>query len=471
MKIWLLFSIFILGLIPILFRFHLVEKDFGEIVGAADGFYSAQKYCFLELENYTGLSQLTGLQGRPPLVPLLLSMSFRVLGHNLLAVYLVYMLPRLLIFPLLYLIALRFFKPSISFCIASLALFFPFFDTYALSTLKADVFVVAWSLLGLFFHLVWKKGGKPRYLLFSSIFLCLNILSKETALYFSVTLWLIQIFDLMKLPRKRILILSIVGPPVVLILPFIVFSLFTVGRIFPSLFATAFHPPSFPINITTYISSMFYFAGISFGLSKFLTLMSLIKIAIILLGIFVAAKEKKYELLLPIFAVLFSISLIHTRVIQGDSINREVLHRIAPVVPFVALFVGFGLQALVQICFKNRRRYEFLELLFFLLVEIFFMFQYFRAPFALDYTDAEFYINGRSILTHKPKIPLSTFVEKNQLCVMKSIPTRTFLLNEYVEYKTSAFPKGLKELLIATWVTALLVNFILSRKSLPQVTK
>ncbi len=455
---WLFLSICILSLIPIFMRIHLLEKDFLEILGEADGLYVQKQYCFIELNNYAGLPQLTGLQARPPLVPLLLTLSFALFGHTLKAIYIVYFIPRFLIFPFIFLIALNFFKPRVAFCVASLPIFFPFFDTYALSTLKADVFVVAWSLSGIYFHLRWKNSRSKLYLFLSSVFLSLNILSKETALYFSVTVWALQVMDIVKLSGKKYSLISIIAPVALLILPFIGLSVYTTGRLFPSLFATAFNPPSFYTNLQTYVAAVFYYAGVFFGLSKTLTLTSIGKVVLILLGMFTIIKKQKYELIFPVFAVLISISFIHARVIQGEFINREILHRIALLVPFTSFFIVFGLQTIANILFKKKSNRYFFLMSF--IIEIFFINQYFTAPYALDYSDREFYINANSIFSNQVELPWSNFRNMGKNCVINWVPARNILLETYKSYKVSAFPQGLKELLIGFWFIPLVITLL-----------
>lgn len=471
MKIWFLIFIICLSLISVIFRLHLVEKDFLEIIGAADGFYLEQKYCFMEIKNYAGLAFLTGIQGRPPLVPLLLATVFSVFGHNLRSISIAYALPRLVILPLLFFIALNFFKPRFAYCVASLALFFPFFDTYALATLKADVFVVAWSLAAVYFYLLWKRTSRPRDLLISSLFLSLNVLSKETALYFSAILWILQIMRIKQMPNKKTMLAALLGPVIFFILPFNAFSLFSTGRIFPSIFATAFDPGSFFTNIKTYVASMFYYSGIIFDQGKLLVISSLLKIGLILTGIFYVFKTRKYELIFPVMALLISISFINTRVIQGDSINREIIHRIAPIVPFTAVFMGFGIYNLTQLFIIHKNLLSSFSLFFVIAIELMFIKQYFTAPYALDYTDAEFYVSAFSIWNHSPPIPLSTFETKNNLCVMKTITAGDFLRNEYKSLKTSPFPQGLKELMIGIWIFPLITCFFWQKRLMRYVFK
>ncbi len=204
---------------------------------------------------------------------------------------------------------------------------------------------------------------------------------------------------------------------------------------------------------------MFYFSGINFGQGKLLVITSLLKMGLILSGIFYLIKTRRYELVLPVFALLISISLINTQVIQGDVINREILHRIAPVVPFVALFIGFGIHFFTQrFTISNKRLLVNICLFLYILIETMFIKQYFAGPYALDYNDTEFYINAHTIFTHSPPIPLSTFEMKNNRCVMKTITAGTFLRNEYRPYKTSAFPTGLKELMTVIWIIPLVTG-------------
>ena len=469
MKRALLVYIFLIACIPAFFHLHIYEKDFLEILGSADGIYQGFGYCFLQLTNYAGIEKISGITARPYLIQFFLNISFYFLGHTLKAIYIVYLIPRLLILPVLYAITLFFFSPLVSFLIATLPVFFLYFETYAISTLKADVFVVFFSLLSLLFYLRWKKNNSFRDLLFVSLFLTFNVLSKETASLYSFVLGSLVIFRIVSTNKNRVKGLLWFSPiSSMLIGPFVLFSLWTTGRLFPSLFATGYNVASFPLNSKTYLQSVLYYTGVAFNLSTYITFTSSVSLFLITLGIATILKRKKFELIVPILATLVGISLMDTRIVQGDIVgNREILHRIAFIVPFIALYTGFGIQTVASLVSQKILHSNYLipGILFF--VSLFFIHRYFTSPYALDYTQSEFYINAQTVFQHNKTLPLATFKRENDICITEFVPEGNFLVTNYKQFKTSAFPQGYKEVLLGLWGIPLLIwlGSILQKKN------
>ncbi len=462
MKKIFVFFLVLFSLIPALTHLHIYEKDFLEILGSADGILQGWGYCFLQLQSYVGIEKLSGITARPYLVQLLLTWSFTFFGHTLSAIYFVYLIPRLLILPSLYFISLFFFSPIVAFLITTLPFFFLYFETYAIATLKADVFVVAFSLLSLLFYLKWKQNKSLIYLIATSLFLTLNILSKETATAYSLALAALTLFHIPV--KKRIkYTLWFLLIPIALLGPLIIFSLSTTGRLFPSLFATGYNLGSFFQNSTTYFFSILYYTGINFNLSKFISIISGFSILLLAIGIIRILRERRFELVLPPLATLIGISLMDTRVVQGDIVgNREILHRIAFVVPFVSLYIGFGAQTITSFLSQWFPGKKDLSGVLIFILSVLFIYRYFSAPFALDYSDKEFYVNAQTILTHRPEIPFTRFRQENTVCINEFVPAGVFLTQEYRQFKTSAFPKFYKELLIAVWGIPIILWIIFS---------
>lgn len=463
-RLWWIF-ILVLSILPALLHLHLLEKDFLEILGGADGFYTQRGYCFLEIRNYAGNTTISGLQGRPPLIQMLLAGSFHIFGRSLLAIYTVYLIPRLVILPALYLLARQFFERRQSYLISFLPLIFPFFETYAVSTLKADVFVVAWSIAALVFHFKWKKSHTRINLFLSSFFLTLNVYSKETALTFSLIMWAFQLVYLIKQRKLRHFLPAISIPPLMFLTPFVIFSLNTTGRLFPSIFATAQDLSSFPLNIKTYLLSVLYYSGIRFDLSRLISLVSLMRLLLVLGGIYTIVKKRLFELILPLLGVLVSISIINYKVVQGDSVgNREILHRIALSVPFVALYLGFGIRYFVELLSTEKRRlvWSNLTTVFLLIITLNFYLGYFSAPYALDYTDKEFYVDAPTIITRQLPLPVTQFRSNNDPCIINYVPGGEFIINNYRQYKKSAFPHGYKELILGFIIVPYLLETVIT---------
>lgn len=467
LDIFFLFALVILSLIPIYNHLHLVEQDFIEILNSADGFYKGQGYCFLNVNKVFGEIHILGNTGRPPLIPILLSGTFHLFGHNLFSIYLTYLLPRLIILPAAYLLARQYFQPVTSYLSATLILFVPFLETYALSTLKADVFVVAFSLISVLFAKAWMVTNKRQFLLLAGLFISFNILSKETASSFSLILLLIIMFKII-IQKKDYFknLLPLLSPLVFLVTPFILFSFFKTGKISTNLYASYLSINSLPENLRTYFLTIPFYLGIQFNLSKLLTFFSLIKLIVLLSGLLYITYKRHFELFLPAIIFLIGISIHPTLMIQGNSIgDREIIHRLAPLIPFVTLYLVFGLNLISSLITIFSRNLNLVIGL--VLINIIFIFLYFRAPYSLDYTDNEFYINFPILFNDRIEIPISNFRFESGVCITKDDSmAEVYLLNYYRNYKVSAFPPLYKEKIITSWLAILLIGLIISLKNL-----
>ncbi len=465
MKRLLIIVLFIFSAILGYFHLHIVEKDFLELLGIADGIWLLKNYCFQRLEAYVNITSLTGITTRPPFIPFAIAAGFEAFGHTLKAIYLIYMVPRLLIAPLLFGISLFFFPPVFSYLVATLPFFFPYFETYAMATLKADVFVVFWTLAGLYFFLRWKTNKKSFYLLISSICLTANFLSKETATLISVSLWGLLGLEIVKGKDHTRSFLFLIVPLVFLIGPFMLFSIKVTGRLMPNLYATGYNIASFPQNITTYLLSIPFYMGVSFDHGKLFTSISLLKMIVFFIGIVEAVRKKYWFFLIPPIASLIGISFMDTRVVQGDIVgNREILHRIAFVVPFVSLLLGCGVMKIASLIPKRYPKMISVTL-FFLIFESIFVYWYFRAPFALDYTNKEFYVNGQTALTSITALPFSQFITNQNQCIITTVPAGIILREAFVPYKVSPFPQFYKEFLIGVWLLPIIISLLAKIKN------
>lgn len=465
-----LLALLIVSLIPIYHHIHIVEDDFLEIINSADGFFRGLGYCFAEVYKYEGIESLTGITGRPPLVPLILSLNFYLFGHNLLAVFATYLLPRIAILPFIYLILRFYLKPSTALLGSTLLLFFPYFETYAASTLKADIFVSAFSLISVYFALLWQRTSKNRYLALTGLFLALNALSKETAAAFSVGLFFILTYKIYAKNQDFVKnIFYLLAPVIVLILPFVIFSLINTGKIFPSVYADSIDLSSFPLNIKTYLLSVLFFFGINFNLSKFITVNSIIKLILIVLGISYAYKRKYFEIFIPAILLIVGICMHITGVVQGASIgNREIIHRVSPIIPFLVAITSLGTYWLSTFISRLAKTINGHLVTYTILIalNLSFINYYFRAPLALDYTDKEFYVNAKTIVTDRVDIPIANFVKNDRKCVVAGSYANVFLTSHYYRARSSAFPTNYKEILVGSWLLIVTYSvFLLKRKN------
>lgn len=464
MKRLLIITLFIFSAILAYVHLHLIEKDFLELLGIADGIWLLKNYCFQQLQAYVGIPSLTGITTRPPLVPFALTISFVLFNHTLKAIYLVYIIPRLFIAPLLFGISLFFFSPLLSYFIATLPFFFPYFETYAVATLKADVFVVFWTLAGLYFFLRWRSGNKPLDVLLASICLAANFLSKETATLISICLWGFLGFEILKNKNRMRNITVLILPIIFLIGPFIIFSINSTGRILPSLYATAYNPATFIENFNTYLLSIPFYMGVSFTAGKIIAAISLLKLILLFFGVIEVVRKKYWFLLIPPLASLVGIGLMDSKVVQGDIVgNREILHRIAFIVPFVALLIGFGIKKIASLITLQRYPKAMVATILLLIIESIFVYWYFRAPFALDYTNKEFYVNAQTALTSTTILPFSQFTTNQNQCITTFVPAGSFLVETFRPYKISPFPQYYKEFLIGVWLLPIISSAYYTR--------
>ena len=453
----------ILSFIFLISRFHLVEDDFLELYGIADGIYQKIGYCFTQLNSYSGLAKLTGYTTRPPFIPLFLATGFKLFGKNLWAIFLVYSLPRLLIAPVLYKVANFYFPRIFAYMIATLPFFFPYYDTFAIATLKADVFMVFLSLLSLYFYLQLQKVRTIRLAILLGFFSGLNFLSKETATAFSATLLFLTIINCVK-GKKIKLLVPLLLTFFITILPFIIFSLVTTSRFLPSMFTTSWHLASFLPNLETYFLSVVYYLGLPYGWEKSISLVSLGLIALFfcLLGIGMAIYKNKWELVLPPTMVLVGICLMHSRVVQGDLVgNREILHRIAIVVPFTALLIGMGISFFTNFLTRNKKIFFLLSSIILFLLQLGFIYRNFKYPVSLDNNPEDYYINSQIIANFKPQLPKTIFSWDGKYCFNKNLDeTKEFLLDYYRPYKIPAFSSSFKKTVLFVWFAPLLFVII-----------
>jgi 4-amino-4-deoxy-L-arabinose transferase-like glycosyltransferase len=459
-KNWLLFIYLIFfSLIPVIFYWHIVEDDFVDIIATADGLFRLRELCYAFYQNFGGVSGMTGFSLRPPLPALSLASLFVIFGHKTAAIFFTFLMPRILVIPMIFLIAKEKMNKFRAYLAATTTGFFLFFQTYALSTLKADSFVVLFTLLSLYFYLIWKRKKQKIYLILTGLFSAFNLLSKETALPFVLTMFFILIVDLVREKNIRKIIFFII-PCVIFYGSYLLTNFVITRQSSPSFFASKLYISTFFDSFRPYILTVFYYAGLNFNYGRLYSLQSIIISLFLFAGIFSFLKRKLLIFILIPFALIFFICFLNSKNIQAGIVgNREVLHRISPVVPFLSIYLFAGADFLAKIMsrFINKVSQRSLTVFLSILIAIIFIFNYFRSPFALDYTPQEFYVTAKAMMINKKEIAFSSFANKKNICIVKSYPQKRSMIGDMQKYKVSAFPAKYKEIIISIWIFPLVI--------------
>ncbi len=464
------FAIFIylilFSLLPVIFFWHIVEDDFMDTIATADGLFKLHELCYAYYHNFAGVVGMTGFSLRPPLPAMSLALFFNLFGHKTVAIFFAYLLPRILVIPLVFLVAEEIMSKFKAYLAATITGFFLFFQTYALSTLKADSFVVLFTLASLYFYLCWKRKKANLYLCLSGLFLAFNLLSKETAMPLSLVLFGAVAFDVVRQKKITRLIYFLI-PGVIFYGSYFLVNFMLTKQASPSFFASKLYVSTFFGSFKTYFMTVFYYAGVNFNYGKLYSLQSLIVFIFLSAGVLFLIKSKKYMLVLVPFGLIFFICFLNYKNIQSGVVgNREILHRISPVVPFLSIYLFCGAEYLAKIMhrFLKKISRRNLAICFSLFISFTFIFNYFRSPFALDYTDEEFYVNAQTMLTNKREIRPSDFTLKRNICVVISYPQKEFMVRNLRKYRVSAFPKNYKEIIIFFWAIPAIFLLFFERK-------
>jgi 4-amino-4-deoxy-L-arabinose transferase-like glycosyltransferase len=456
---WLFIYLIFFSLIPVIFYWHIVEDDFVDIIATADGLYRLQKLCYAFYQNFGGVSGMTGFSLRPPLPAIGLAASFAIFDHKTAAIFFTFLLPRILVIPMTFLIAKEIMNKFRAYLAATTTGFFLFFQTYALSTLKADSFVVLFTLLGLYFYLIWKRKKQNIYLVLTGLTSAFNLLSKETALPFVLVMFFILIVDLVREKNIRKIIFFII-PCVIFYGSYLLTNFAITKQPSPSFFASKLYISTFFDSFKPYILTVFYYAGINFNYGRLYSLQSAIISLFLFSGIFLLLKSKRYIFILIPFALIFFICFLNSKNIQAGIVgNREVLHRISPVVPFLSIYLFAGADFLAKTIsiFIKKVNQRVLTIALSVFIAIIFIYNYFRSPFALDYNSQEFYVTAKAIMTNKKEIAFSSFSKKKNICIVKSYPQKGSMIGDMRKYKVSAFPAKYKEIMISIWIFPLVI--------------
>lgn len=453
----------IFSLLPIMFFWHIVEDDFADIIATADGLFRLHELCYAFYQNFAGVTGMTGFSLRPPLPAISLALFFNLFGHKTVSIFFAFLLPRILVIPLVFLVTKEILNTLKAYLAATITGFFLFFQTYALSTLKADSFVVLFTLMSLYFYLRWKRKNANLYLWLTGLFLAFNLLSKETAMPLSLVLFGAVTFDILRQKKISRLIYFLI-PCVIFYGSYLLINFIVTKQTSPSFFASKLYVSTFFGSFKTYFLTLFYYAGINLNYGKLYSLQSLIVFIFLFSGVLLLLKSKKYVFVLIPFGLIFFICFLNYKNIQSGVVgNREILHRISPVVPFLSIYLFCGAEYLAKIThrFLKKISRRDLAICFSVFISFIFIFNYFRSPFALDYTDKEFYVNASTMLTNKSEIRFSDFTSKRNICIVKNYPQNTFMVKSLRKYRVSAFPKNYKEIIIFFWaIPAMLLIFL-----------
>jgi hypothetical protein len=140
---------------------------------------------------------------------------------------------------------------------------------------------------------------------------------------------------------------------------------------------------------------------------------------------------------------------MNPKYIQADIIgNHEILHRISPLVIFLVLYLGFASDYIERKIHGGS--------IFLIIISLLFIYRYFNAPYAQDYTGREFYVKAPIMLSFRQNFPSSDFKIQHGLCVVKTYPQEEFMKRALIKYKSSPFAFGYKESLLWLWVSGIL---------------
>lgn len=458
----------------------MFAKDFVGYYLLSESFSHYNSYAFVNVVGY-GTTQ-TGLQARAPLLPILLEFSKFAFGNSLLGVYIPILVCRLLVTPLTFLVASFFLPFPIAFLASSLTVLIPKLQTFSLSALEADSFVLVFYLFAIYFYLHFRKTKRNINLFLTGLSLGLLTLVKEVGFPISAGFIFSVVVEryLHKhyLNTKNLLYLSV--PFILLTLPFFVFSLAKSGTLYFSAVTLDRNLRYLPENLPVLIQSVpYYLLGIDNVNLLNETVKSLFVNSLILI-LFLAGSvhfliKKNFVLIMPTFFTFLALGILNAQSIGGNlPWNFELITILAFTMPIAAIFVFKGLTISVDYFIQKFNfpvKYKNIIYLFFSIIIIMkFMNNFLSRPYTQDFS-GDYYISIKTVLTDARALPKFTFERNNEgnLVVKDLSPVIVHMRNEYRLEKIDVFSANFKliiTILVYLGIGCAFLSYVTNKKKL-----
>jgi len=467
-----LFLALIIGLIPAIIFIHIVAQDVGTYFYISDSLIRFKSYAFLERSMPLG----TMFTSRPPLLPLLFATSISTFGRNLFALYLPIFLIRIAIIPTAFLVARFFLRDELAFLAASLLIFFPKLQLFALSDFEADGLVLLLLLGALCFYYYAKKAKKSLSYLLCGVCLSALFLSKETGQVasFGAVLGILAEarLNIKQILNKKFALLII--PYIVTVIAFCSFAFSKIGTLQLSSFTHERSLSFLPVNLLSYLKTIILYTGLEelfIAAPLKAVLINIFILSLVVIGFLYFLIKKEFMLIMPTLTVLVFLGILPPKETYADIPgNFQLITILAFIMPFIAIFIFKGLDLLNKtfipfITGSRQKTSRLISKIICLLLIFKFVNNFFAKPHYLLEFEKEYYINISTVLTNKTSIPHVNLFRDSEGRYIRyrpkgSIRIYDFMKNTYREGKVKLFTPLFKLLLIAPLAVAIILGLI-----------
>lgn len=483
-----LFLAFLMGLIPAITFVHMFAKDFISYHTLSQSFAQYGSYSFSPVTGY-GTSQ-TGLQARAPLLPMILAVSTFSFGNSIFAIYLPFLLCRLLIVPLVFLVASYFLPLEIAFLASSMIIFFPKLQTFSLSAFEADSFVLVLYMMALMCYFGYKKTFRKLSLALCGLSLGSLSLVKELGLPISIgficAVAIEQILNSTLRKKERLKnILTIFIPFFLVAAPFFLFTFLKEGGLYFSAVTVDKSLRYLPSNLPFLLMTFPNYIGLDglnlhiFPIKNFL--FNFVVLICLFSGFINLIIKKNFTLIFPVLFTVCALGVTTSLALGGKIVgNFELITILAFAMPIVAIAIFRGFLVVTNFFIGKlnftQRHARLICLVLSMILMYKFINNFFSKPYTLDYA-GDYYINFNTVLFDKGQFPTYSFsrdVEGN-LIVNNMDLGITFIKNEYRSQKVPVFTNNFRTTIMVLTslgvVYGLLISLLHTEKSFPFLQK
>lgn len=457
---------FLIGLLPAFFIIHVAPVDFSGFYFQAISFLKYRSYSYQFIQNYCNNPLNTGLNARAPVVPFFMALSIGIFGQNLLGVYVPFLLVRVLLTPLMYIISSFYLPKNLAFLAAITTIFIPKLHTYSLGSLEADVFIAFFYLLAIFFYQKSQYLTKHIPSVLTGISLGMGSLTKSIGLgiacgfLFSLFFSNIIHFFSKKNIRRNFIVLLLYF--IILIGPYLLWTII----VHHQLYITTQHDKSIWYILNNLPSLLFtipLYLGLNFSIGIKALLVSYFFLTLLLIGVISTLHKRHFELIFPIVITLVLVATLESCVIGGAI---PFSYEFATILGFMmfpvttVFFVGINTVLTYVLKFiKHNKISKVVVLIFLGLIMYKIINNYFTARYALNFVPQEYYVSLPTVLKNKTRLPDIEYVEENGLLMYKGPVVHRIMREQFTNFRFDPFSAFYLKLLFSVSVICVLYCF------------